>query len=88
MEAVKRPCAFVIRMDMPLRTVKAIVECLTDRNVIVESLHWQVIGNGEAILMMHTRIERDRIRHLQRSLEKINGVLSLELLESKGGPIG
>jgi hypothetical protein len=75
-------------MDMPLRTVKAIVECLTDRNVIVESLHWQVIGNGEATLMMHARIERDRIRHLQRSLEKINGVLSLELLESKGGPIG
>jgi hypothetical protein len=88
MEAVKRPCAFVIRMDLPLRTMLAIVECLGERNIVVESLHWQVISGGEAILMMHVRIERDRIRHLQRSLEKINGVLSLELLESKGGPIG
>jgi len=88
MEAVKRPCAFVIRMDTPLRTLVAILAFLTERKIILQSLQMQVIEGGEASLILHARIEKDRISHVQHSLEKINGVLSLELLESKGGPIG
>ena len=83
MEAVKRSCAFVIRMDMPLRTCKAIFEFLADRNILIDSLQMQVIGGGEAILILHGRIERDRVRNVQRHLEKVDGVLSLELLEGK-----
>jgi hypothetical protein len=87
-EAVHRPCAFGIRIDMPLQTGKAVFELLVARNILLDSFHMQVIGGGEAILSLHGWIERDRIRHVQRSLEKINGVLSLELLEGKGSRIG
>jgi hypothetical protein len=83
-EAVKRPCAFVIGIEVPIRTVKAILEFLEARNVLVDSFHMQMIGGGDALLILHGRIERDRARHIQRSLEKIDGVLSLELLEGKG----
>jgi transcriptional regulator of aromatic amino acid metabolism len=88
MEAVKRSCAFVIRMDMPLRTAKAILDFLADRNILIESLQVQVIGGGEAIFILHSRIEQDRIAHVRNKLEKIDGILGLELLEIKGGHRG
>jgi hypothetical protein len=88
METVKRPCAFVITMDMPFRNVVAVLAFFSDRKINIESFQMQVIGGGEASLILHGRIEKDRIMHVQRSLEKIDGVLSLELLEGKGGRIG
>jgi hypothetical protein len=84
MEAVKRTCAFVIEVEMPIRTVRAILEFLENRNVLVECFHMQMITGGDALIILHGRIERDRVRHVHRSLEKIDGVLSLELLEGKG----
>jgi hypothetical protein len=76
----------MIRMDLPLRTVKAFVECLEEHRGRIPALAGDRRRGSH--LMMNVLIERDRIRHLQRSMEKINGVLSLELLESKGGLIG
>ena len=73
----------MIRMDMPLRTGKAIFEFLAVRNILIESLQMQVIGGGEAIFILHGRIERDRIKHIRQKLEKIDGVLQLDLLETK-----
>jgi hypothetical protein len=87
-ESIKRSCAFVIRIDMPLRTSVAILELLTDRKTLVDSMQMQVIGGGEAILILHARIEKDRVRHVRHRLEKINGVLSVELLEGRGGYVG
>ena len=88
MEAIKRSCAFVIRMDMPLRTSKAIFDFLADRNILIDSLQMQMIGGGEAIFILHSRIEKDRIAHIRNKLEKIDGILGLELLEIKGGHRG
>ncbi len=87
MEAIRQSCAFVIRIDMPLETAKAILELLMARKILVDSFHMQTIAGGEAAVTLHGRLERDRIRHIQRSLEKMDGVLWLELLEGKGGNI-
>jgi hypothetical protein len=87
MEAIRQPYAFVIRIDMPLETAKAILELLMTRKIVVDSFHMQMVAGGEAALIVHGRLERDRIRHIQRSLEKIDGVLWLDLLEGKGGNI-
>jgi hypothetical protein len=75
-------------MDFPLLTSKAVLTCILDRMIDVESLQLQMIAGGEAILLMHCRIERDRLKHLQHKLEKIEGVLALELLENRGGHLG
>jgi hypothetical protein len=87
MEAIRQSCAFVIRIDMPLETAKAILELLTAKKVLVDSFHMQMIDGGEAAVTVNGRLERDRIGHVQRSLEKMDGVLWLELLEGRGGNI-
>jgi hypothetical protein len=73
MEALKRSCAFVIRIDMPLRTGKAIFDFFADRNILVDSLQMQSIGGGEAVFILHSRIEKDRIDHVRNKLEKSTG---------------
>ena len=46
-------------------------------------MHLQFIREQEAILIIHCMIERDRIRRTAVLLEKIKGIIGLELLESK-----
>jgi hypothetical protein len=87
-DTIKKRCAFVIRIDFPLATSKAILTFLVDRMIEVESLQWQAIGGGEAICLVHFRIERDRLKLVQHKLAAIGGVLALEVLESRGGNIG
>jgi hypothetical protein len=84
MEALKRPCAFVIRIDMHVQNLISMLTFFSDRKINLESMHLQTIAGGEALVVLYCRIERDRIKHVQHSLEKVNGVLSLELLEGKG----
>jgi len=82
-EVVRRACSFVIRIDMPLKIAKDIMEFLLHRNILLESMHMQGVGDGEAILILHCLIEKDRVKRIQQGLEKMNGILSVELLESK-----
>jgi len=46
-------------------------------------MHLQFIREQEAILIIHCMIERDRTRRTAALLEKIKGIIGLELLESK-----
>jgi hypothetical protein len=80
---LRQACSFVIRIDMPLNITKDILELLIQRKLLLESMQMQGIGSGEAILILHCLIERDRVKHIQQSLEKMNGVVSVDLLESR-----
>ena len=82
-EVVRRACSFVIRIDMPLNIAKDILEFLLHRNILLESMQMQGVGGGEAILILHCAVERDRIKRVQQGLEKMNGILSVELLENR-----
>jgi hypothetical protein len=82
-EVVRRACSFVIRIDMPLAIAKDILEFLLHRNILLESMQMQGVGGGEAILILHCLVEKDRVQRLQQGLEKMNGILSVQLLESK-----
>jgi hypothetical protein len=46
-------------------------------------MQMQGVGGGEAILILHCLVEKDRLKHVQHGLEKMNGILSVELLESR-----
>ena len=82
-EMVKRPCAFIIRINRPLHTLGEIGKFFTDRSISVSTMHLQFIREQDGILIIHCMIERDRIRHTAALLEKINGITGFELLESK-----
>jgi hypothetical protein len=82
-EMVKRRCAFVIKVEAPLQALKTISDFLTDRRIQIETLTMHTLGDGEATLLMHCLVEKDRIKHIQNSLEKMKGILELDLLESR-----
>jgi hypothetical protein len=82
-EVLKRSCSFVIRIDTPLQITKDILEFLINRRIMLQTMQMHGIGGGEAILIIHCLVEKDRLKHLQRGLEKMNGILSVELLESR-----
>jgi hypothetical protein len=82
-EIIKRACSFVIRIDTPLQITKDILEFLIHRRIMLQTMQMHGIGGGEAILIIHCLVEKDRLKHLQRALEKTDGILSVELLESR-----
>jgi hypothetical protein len=82
-EMVKRPCAFIVRINRPLHTQGDIGKFLINRSISVSTMHLQFTREQEGILIIHCMIERDRIRRTATLMEKIKGVIGLELLESK-----
>ena len=82
-EAIKKTCSFVIRIDTPLHITKDILEFLIQRRIALQTMQMHGVDAGEAILIIHCLVERDRLKHVQRALEKMNGILSVELLESR-----
>jgi hypothetical protein len=82
-ESVRKACSIVIRIDMPLQTTKDILEFLVRRKIILETMQMHGVGDGEGILILHCLIERDRVKHIKQSLSKMNGILSVEMLEGK-----
>ena len=82
-EIIKRACSFVIRIDTPLQITKDILEFLIHRRILLQTMQMHGIGGGEAILILHCLVEQDRLKHVQRALQKTDGILSVELLESR-----
>lgn len=82
-EFVKRPCAFVIKIEIPLQTLQRIMQFLLERKIMVENMQMHTLGGGDALLTVHGQIEKDKVRHAQQMLEKIEGVLAVEILECK-----
>jgi hypothetical protein len=79
-----KSCAFLCRIDFPLTTMIRITQFFIDRRISVGSIQMHGLLGAEARLTIHCLIEKDRIRHVWYSLEKVPGILELELLESKG----
>jgi len=65
-------------------TIARLASFFTGRGITVESLLLQKLAEGEATIWIRCFIERDRIRHTRNLLEKIEGILQLELFESRG----
>ena len=82
-EIIKRPCAYVIRINRALPTSRKILDLLIDRNIKVENINLHTISDIEAVLIINCMIEHDRIRHVTGKLEKVQGIIEIELLESK-----
>lgn len=50
---------------------------------MLQTMQMHGAGSGEGILILHCLVEKDRLKHVQRALEKMDGILSVELLESR-----
>lgn len=82
-DTAKKSCAILLVVDFYSQTLPRLIEFFAARGIALDSLHLQAGVGEEALISIHCRIERDRIKHTQASLEKLVGVLQLDLMESR-----
>jgi hypothetical protein len=76
------PCVFIVRMSMPLQSMQEIVEFSLNRGVKVKSMNLQCLSDREGTLILHCNMEKDRIKYTGGLLEKIKGVIEVEILQA------
>ncbi len=76
------PCAFIIRMSMPLTAMQGILECALNRSIKVKSMNLQCPNDREGILIHHCNLEKDRIKYTGALLERVGGVIEIETLQA------
>jgi hypothetical protein len=79
----KRPCAFIVKTHNPLQTLGEIVKILLERQISVSNMYLECFSDRQGILIIHCQLEKDRSRYVLHLLEKIKGIIEVELLENK-----
>jgi acetolactate synthase small subunit len=82
-EFVKRHCFLVLKVEEPLQTMQRLMDLFATRKIIVESLYMHPIEGGEAKIQIYCLIEKDRIQYNRQSMEKIRGILEVQIMEKK-----
>jgi len=75
--------AFLLRIDMSLDTLREVILLLSSRKIVIVFMEMHATGNGEAQMQLRCVLERDRARRVWHLLEKINGVLGVEMFEGQ-----
>jgi hypothetical protein len=82
-EVVKKSCAFVLEIQEPIETLKKLAMFFQDRHIQIDSLQMHRFKSGEAMLIIHCHIEKDRIMRTVQLLEQLPGIMELERMEGK-----
>ena len=80
-EVVKKACAFVLQIEEPGETLKKLALFFQDRHIVIDNLNLHRYRSGEAMLIIHCQLEKDRIHRTVDLLEKLPGVMELEILK-------
>lgn len=82
-EVVRRSCAFVMEVDEPEETMKKLMQFFIDRHIVIDSLQMHRYGSGNASVIIHCRIEKDRVARTVQLMEQLPGVLGMERMEGR-----
>jgi hypothetical protein len=82
-ELIKKACAFTLEIEDPGETLKKQAMFFQDRHIIIDNLQMHRFRNGDAMLIIHCQIEKDRIYRTVQLLEQLPGILKLERMEGK-----
>ncbi len=80
---LKKQFVFIFQLEGLLGTTTSILEVFGERRIDVADLHLNAMAAGEAKLMVHCRLERDRVSRMVSLLRKVPGVLIIDWMESK-----
>ena len=83
LEVVKKPVAFVLQIQEPMETLKKLAMFFQDRYLVIDNLHLHRYRNGDATLIIHYQVEKDRIMRTVQLLEQLPGIIELERMEGK-----
>ena len=79
--ALKKSCAFILDTGTHLKTLAMINELLVLRKIEVLFLQFQVFNESHATIILHCRLERDKIKFIAQQLRNLNGVNKIEWME-------
>jgi ACT domain-containing protein len=79
---VMRHCAFIIKMEEPMQTLKRLLDFICEKNIRIELMQMYPLAHGEAKMSLHCLVDKEKIKHVRHCLEKMKGILELELLET------
>lgn len=82
-EVVKRPCAFVMHITDPNETLRKLALFFQDRKIMIENMNMHRYRDGDANLVIHCQIEKDRITRTVQLLEELPGIMKLERMEGR-----
>ena len=81
---LKKQMVFIFQLEGLLVTTGSILALFGDRSIDVAGLHLNKMDAGEAKLMVHCSLEKDRVPRTVSLLRKLPGVLLIDWMESKG----
>jgi hypothetical protein len=82
-EVINKSCAFVLQITDPGETLKKLSMFFQDRKIAIDSFNLQRHRDGDASVIIHCQIEKDRISRTVHLLEQMPGVIELERMEGK-----
>lgn len=82
-EVVRKPCAFVLHIQSPAETLKKLAMFFQDRKITIDNLNLHRYPGGDATVIIHCQVEKDRITRTVQMLEQLPGVMELERMEGK-----
>lgn len=80
-EVVKRSIALVMHISDPVETLRRLALFFQERNIMIDSMNLHRYRDGQANLVIHCQIEKDRITRTIELLEKMAGIIELEMLK-------
>jgi len=82
-QIIKKSCAFVLHVQEPTETLRKLCMFFLDRNILIDNLNMHRYRNGDAMVIIHCQIERDRISRTVQLLEQLPGIEELQRMEGK-----
>lgn len=76
--------AFILQVVTPSETLAGLLIFFNERKILLEAVYMQVYQARTARLVIHCRLEKDRIRRTIHLMEVMKGILELEWMESRG----
>lgn len=82
-EISRKSCAFILHIFDPNQTLRTLSMFFLDRKIPIDNLNLHRYRNGDAMIIIHCQIEKDRIGRTVELLERLPGIQTLEKLQEK-----
>lgn len=82
-EVINKPCAFTLQIMDPSETLEVLAKFFRERHIPIDNLQMHRYRSGDAMLIIHCHIEKDRIYRTVQLLKDLPGVQELERMEAK-----
>ena len=81
--ALKKACGYILQVKHPLKALLNISKLLATRELDIMFLQMQTYDNSGdiGVMILHCRLEKDRIKFVASLLKKVPGVEKVEWME-------